>query len=63
MLLSELVYISMINVAHKCRLKNGRNEVGMLEKIMGADVKIMDRFFRYRKVPLPRKIFKTRISA
>jgi len=29
----------------------------------GADVKIMDRFFRYRKVPLPRKIFKTRISA
>ena len=30
---------------------------------MGADVKIMDRFFRHRKVPLPRKIFKTRISA
>ncbi|MBA5962986.1 type I restriction-modification system subunit M N-terminal domain-containing protein [Weissella cibaria] len=29
----------------------------------GADVKIMDRFFRHRKVPLPRKIFKTRISA
>ena len=30
---------------------------------IGADVKIMDRFFRHRKVPLPRKIFKTRISA
>ena len=29
----------------------------------GADVKIMDRFFRHRKVPLPRTIFKTRISA
>ena len=36
MLLSKLVYISMINVAHKCRLKNGRNEVGMLEKIMAV---------------------------
>ena len=29
----------------------------------GADVKIMDRFFQHRKVPLPRNIFKTRISA
>ena len=29
----------------------------------GADVKIMDRFFRHRKVPLHRKIFKTQISA
>ena len=33
------------------------------EMVTGADVKIMDRFFRHRKVPLPRKIFKTRISA
>ncbi|MGZ9841889.1 hypothetical protein ACXN5V_02390 [Weissella confusa] len=30
---------------------------------MGAAVKIMDRFFRHRKVPLHRKIFKTQISA
>ena len=30
---------------------------------LGADVKIMDRFFQHRKVPLPRNIFKTRISA
>lgn len=29
----------------------------------GAAVKIMDRFFRHRKVPLHRKIFKTQISA
>ena len=30
---------------------------------IGAAVKIMDRFFRHRKVPLHRKIFKTQISA
>lgn len=36
MLLSELLYISMINEAHKCRLKNGRNEVGRLEKMMAV---------------------------
>ena len=33
------------------------------KKAYGAAVKIMDRFFRHRKVPLHRKIFKTQISA
>ena len=33
------------------------------ENGLGAAVKIMDRFFRHRKVPLHRKIFKTQISA
>ena len=34
-----------------------------IKYVWGADVKIMDRFFRHRKVPLHRKIFKTQISA
>ena len=29
----------------------------------GADVKIMDRFFLLREVPVPRNFFRTRISA
>ena len=46
-------------------LNNGKPFDDEIERriIKGADVKIMDRFFRYRKVPLPRKIFKTWISA
>ena len=35
----------------------------LMRKAGGAAVKIMDRFFRHRKVPLHRKIFKTQISA
>ncbi|KIU22043.1 putative metabolite transport protein CsbC [Weissella cibaria] len=38
-------------------------DTGVISGAIGADVKIMDRFFRHRKVPLPRKIFKTQISA
>lgn len=41
----------------------GQQIIALEGKTRGADVKIMDRFFRHRKVPLPRKIFKTRISA
>lgn len=45
--------------------KNVNDIILASEEILdfGADVKIMDSFFRHRKVPLPRKIFKTRISA
>ena len=52
---------AQVELIEQLQKKLGTDDLLAVER--GADVKIMDRFFRHRKVPLPRKIFKTRISA
>ncbi|MDY2512900.1 helix-turn-helix domain-containing protein [Weissella confusa] len=59
----ELAEVIGTSEQYVSRLVNGREDSKAAKEKLGAAVKIMDRFFRHRKVPLHRKIFKTQISA